>query len=86
MLTVELNEREQRVEIFFDEDGLKTLRRSLDLLSSRGGHDHLMTPSWAGTELTEEKQGENTALINHLLLVFRDASRDHGGPRQRSGE
>ncbi len=81
MLTIEFNEREQRVEIYFDEDGLKTLRRSLDMLSSKGGHDHLMTPSWAGTELTEEKQGENTTLINHLLLVCRDTSRTVGsGP------
>lgn len=71
MLTVEVNDPEQRVEIYFDDEGLRVLRRSLEILAQRGGHDHLMTPSWAGTELSEQKQGTGTSLINHVLLVYR---------------
>lgn len=71
MLTVELNKEEDRVEIYFDEEGLHALERAINTLKRRGGHDHLMTPSWAGTELTEDKQGRETTLVNHLVLVSR---------------
>jgi ATP-dependent Lon protease len=71
MLTVESNEIEGRVEIYFDEAGLRTLEHSIEALKRRGGHDHLMTASWAGSELTEEKQGKGTTLVNHVVLVFK---------------
>jgi hypothetical protein len=72
VLTVELNAKENRVEINFDDDGLKILKRSLDSLQKAGtGHDHLMTPSWAGAELTETKQSNDTQLIHHLVFVHR---------------
>jgi len=32
------------------------------LRSGRNDHDHLMTPSWGGTELTENKQDDATTL------------------------
>ncbi|MFQ3582060.1 MAG: Imm32 family immunity protein [Chloracidobacterium sp.] len=42
---------------------LTRLRRKQD-------HEHLMTPSWGGNELTEVKQGgAEYGLINHLHLV-----------------
>lgn len=72
MLTVEINAKEKRVEMYLDKEGLRILRQSLDMLQQQG-HDHLMTPSWAGTELTESSQGHDTELMNHLLLVYRDA-------------
>ncbi|HEY2930855.1 MAG TPA: Imm32 family immunity protein [Acidobacteriota bacterium] len=34
-----------------------------------GGHDHLMTPAWAGHELTEERQGDNTKLVNMVTIA-----------------
>jgi predicted transcriptional regulator len=70
MFTVEINQQEERVEIYLDKEGMKKLRHSLDMLE-RQGHDNLMTPSWAGTELTEEAQGSKTSLINHLLIVLK---------------
>jgi hypothetical protein len=71
MLTVELNEREQRVEIYVDDEGANILSRALEAVLRTRGHDHLMTPSWAGTELGEQQQGKETILINHLLVVYR---------------
>jgi hypothetical protein len=31
-------------------------------------HEHLMTTSWSGSELTEEKQGKNNKLINKVTI------------------
>lgn len=71
MLTVESNETAQAIEIFCDSDGLETLVRKLEILRAKGGHVHLMTPAWAGDELTEEVQGEGNRLLNHLRIVLR---------------
>ncbi len=64
------NPNEAEVEIFCDREGLDLLLRKLSVLKERGGHVHLMSPSWAGNELTEEKQGESTVLINHLRVML----------------
>ncbi len=81
VLTVEVEPSEKydssvlhidEVDIFFDEEGLELLEYKLRLLRQGKGpdHEHLMTPSWAGNELTEEKQGESRSiLVNHLRIV-----------------
>jgi hypothetical protein len=74
ILTVELKCRPgaspAEVAICFDEDGLENLIKKLDRLRGKRDHTHLMTPSWAGDELTEEKQGgEDYEVVNHLRLV-----------------
>jgi len=33
-------------------------------------HDHLMTPSWSGTELTESKQDDATTLVNQVNVFL----------------
>jgi hypothetical protein len=71
ILTVELNRAKESVEIYCDKEGLELLRRRLEVLSERGGHEHLMTPSWAGTELTEELQRAGNTLINHLEIMVK---------------
>lgn len=58
------------VEIYCDKDGLDLLLHELAILKEKGGHVHLMSPSWAGNELTEQKQGEQNALINHLCVML----------------
>ncbi|MDT8071089.1 MAG: Imm32 family immunity protein [Terriglobia bacterium] len=68
MLTVEYGN--DVVEINCDEPGLDLLIRKLQLLKQHGGHQHLMTPSWAGDELTEEKQGPENILIHHLRIAL----------------
>jgi hypothetical protein len=45
------------------------LIRTLERLRQGGGHDHLMTRSWAGNELTEQKHDLASTLINHLRIT-----------------
>ena len=70
LLTVEYNDSKAFVQIHFDAEGLDLFIQRLQLLKKHGGHDHLKTPSWAGTELTEERQGAENELINHLEIML----------------
>ena len=70
MLTIERNDKAESVEIFCDDEGLDALLKQLHILKSTGGHVHLMTPSWAGQDLTEKQQGDGTVLVNHLRIVL----------------
>ena len=69
LLTVEYQRDLQELDIVCDEDGIESLIDHLKRLKQRGGHTHLMTPSWAGDELTEESQTEGGSLINHVRIV-----------------
>lgn len=71
LLTVEYDSKAESVEIYCDREGLELLIRKLNMLAQNGGHTHLMTPSWAGNELTEVKQAGNTELINHLVIALK---------------
>lgn len=70
-LTVEIKQGEHpEIALCFDGEGLELLMRKLEHLKSNAGHLHLMTPAWAGQELTEEPVGgESYQLINSLRLV-----------------
>ena len=74
-LTVEVETNEgcnapAEVAICCDDEGLDFLVEKLTRLRGKRDHTHLMTPSWSGNELTEEKQGGNQyELVNHLRLV-----------------
>lgn len=70
-LTVELQKGENpEIALCFDAEGLDVLIRKLEHLRSKVDHLHLMTPSWAGQELTEDLAGgEQYQLINSLRLV-----------------
>lgn len=67
MFTVEINEKQEAVEIFLDDDGIDRLVRVLTRMKGKCTHDHLMTPSWGGGELGEEAHGQNK-LVNHLII------------------
>ncbi|MCC7044372.1 MAG: immunity protein 32 [Acidobacteria bacterium] len=74
LLTIEVARTETptsvEVAICFDDDGLDELVRLLSRLKGRRDHEHLMTPSWGGAELTESKQGgADYTIVNHLRLV-----------------
>lgn len=76
LLTVEIKDagklNEAEAVICFDDEGLEFLVGKLIRLRGRLDHEHLMTPSWAGNELTEIKQGgDEYELVNHLRLVKR---------------
>lgn len=70
-LTVELERGSNpEVALCFDAEGLNLLLEKLEYLKSHVDHLHLMTPSWAGEELTEEKfGGEDYELVDSLRLV-----------------
>ena len=70
LFTVEIVE-ESVAEIHLDEEGLDLLIDRLTKLRrhQEPEHEHLMTPSWAGTELTEDKQSADNDLI-HMLTVY----------------
>ena len=40
------------------------------LRSGLNEHDHLMTQSWGGTELTEDKQDDATTLVNQVNVFL----------------
>ena len=74
LLTIEIKDagkaNEAEAAICFDEEGLEFLIEKLARLRGRRDHEHLMTPAWAGSELTENRQGgDEYELVNHLLLV-----------------
>jgi Immunity protein 32 len=71
ILTVELNDDQEAVEVTFDSEGLALLLERLTRLGQRDApnHDHLKTPAWAGYELSEELQGgPRNRLVHHLRL------------------
>lgn len=71
IFTVEHNSNSECVEIFLDNEGIEFFLRKLNKLHKNGGHTHFMTPSWAGYELTEERQGNDNELINHLKVYLK---------------
>jgi len=75
LLTVEYND--DVLEMFCDEQGIDLLIEKLNVLKKQGGHDHLMTPSWAGNELTEERQNLKSKLVNQLNIFLVNKSKDN---------
>ena len=74
ILTLEIKDgakpTEAEAALCFDDEGLEFLIEKLTRLRGKRDHEHLMTPSWAGNELTEVKQGSaEYELVNHLRLV-----------------
>jgi hypothetical protein len=75
MLTIELRDAEKanagmaEVEIFCESEGLTLLSKQIDALMSGSTHVHLMTPTWAGNELSEKTAGKGTTLIHHLRIT-----------------
>ena len=56
--------------ICLDDEGLEFLIDRLSRLRGKRDHEHMKTPSWAGQELSEAKQGgDEYDLIHHLRLV-----------------
>ena len=60
------------IEIFFDSEGRDLLVRSLQKIKRPGDHDHLMTPSWSGHELSESAHGTNKLVHKVTLGIPRE--------------
>ncbi len=56
------------LEIHGDAEGLRSLIRSLTRVVETGEHDHLMTPTWGGVELSEEPQRVGAKLVNKVTI------------------
>ena len=69
-LTVESLPSKNEIAIFCDSEGLNTLIEQLEILKKHKGHVHLMTPSWAGNELTENKQTPDNQLVHHVRVTL----------------
>lgn len=71
-LTFEMTADWRQLQIHCDLEGLKQMIHTLTRLSERSkpDHDHWMTPSWSGHELTERKKGDGTILINQVDVHY----------------
>ena len=74
ILTIELDKKNESVELHLDKNGAEYLRDLLTRLieSDAEDHLHLMTDEWGGNELTSEKQNQfsDVDLINHLKIMY----------------
>jgi hypothetical protein len=68
MLTFELTKAGDELDVHFDDEGLALLKGILENVQQKRAHEHLMTPSWGGSELTEDKQGPDSTLLNKVTL------------------
>lgn len=68
ILTFELVKSGDALDVHMDRRGLAELIRICQRLYERGGHEHLMTTSWGGIELTDQPQSESSKLLNKVTL------------------
>ena len=79
LLTVEVELKEntatietiKEVAICCDDKGIDHLIEKLKSLKGQADHLHLMTQSWAGEDLTEQKQGGDDYILAHHLRIVR---------------
>lgn len=68
MLIFELTPDGEQLEIHVDGEGLDLLEKKRGELRDGEKHVHLKTRAWAGSELSDEAQGENHTLLNHVKI------------------
>ena len=70
LLTFEWDSDNEILEIHGNGKGLEKLKNAIDSLIDKTDNDHihLMTKSWGGDELSDDKQCLENALINHVKL------------------
>jgi hypothetical protein len=68
LLTFEISRDCDEIEIHGDEKGLGHLIELITKVLEYRQHDHWMTPSWGGDELSEELQNPENKIINKVTL------------------
>ncbi|WP_434111824.1 Imm32 family immunity protein [Methylocaldum sp. GT1TLB] len=70
MLTFELADNGERLEVHGDREGLRRLAEILTSLADekRPDHAHLMTEDWGGSGLSNDIQGLNNTLLHHVKV------------------
>jgi hypothetical protein len=89
LLTFELGPDGEELEIHCDRRGLNELIRILErlVLAKGQSHDHLMTPAWGGTELSEEMQNEANRLLHKVTVrLWDEAKAPRRGPERAKPE
>jgi hypothetical protein len=85
LLTFEWDSKNETLEIHADNEGLEKLKSKIDSLLSNPTNDdfHLMTAEWGGNELSDKKQSQENAIINHVkIFKWNDKQRFSGRQRQ----
>ncbi|MBN8734383.1 MAG: immunity protein 32 [Acidobacteria bacterium] len=70
MLTFELNKDGDQLEIHADSAGMDRLIAALRRVAATKNHEHMATPSWRGTELSEELQSQGSSLLNSVSIYM----------------
>jgi hypothetical protein len=73
LLTFETDDEGEQIFIHGDAQGLEYFAKTLLKISEQAKsgdfpHDHFFTPEWGGSELSSEKQSEDTKLVNHVKV------------------
>lgn len=72
LLTFEKSQDGESLDIHLDEQGLDDLLAYLTRLrdgsTNLPRHEHLMTPSWGGNELSEELQGSASTIVHSVTI------------------
>ncbi len=70
LLTFELGSKNEILEIHGNQKGLEKLKTLIDFLLAKTSNDHihLMTESWGGDELSDDKQCSENEIINHVKI------------------
>ena len=63
-------ERKLEIEIYLDKNSLTDLIQQLTHLKNPGDHCHFMTPTWGGSELSEEPVIDNNVIADHLRVTL----------------
>lgn len=71
MLTFELTDDTEMLEIHGNREGLLHLAKILTSLAEERSpeHAHLMTEEWGGNSLSSEMQGLSNKLLNHVKIM-----------------
>jgi hypothetical protein len=73
LLTFEVLDEGDILEIHMDPNGCEYLLHVLRSLMENGDHTHLMIPSWSGNELSEEQQNPESHLVAKVTLFLWDS-------------
>ncbi|PJZ65557.1 hypothetical protein CH371_11490 [Leptospira wolffii] len=68
LLTFELSPERDLLDIHCDAAGLEQLILTLSRLRNKRDHEHLMTPSFGGNELSEDVQSNGSHLL-HMVTI-----------------
>ena len=80
LLTFQINDNQDSIEILFDKEGLDFLKNLIDknwyepICKADGlydfDHEHLLSKDWGGDELTPEFTSEDSKKIESVKIVY----------------